>query len=114
MKKYSSGLWPTSKTTFVESELHMLKLYCKRAGVTDGMKIVDLGCGWGSLTLYLMEHFPSCKVTSISNSHSQREYIIGTAKKRGFKVENLQVVTVGSDALSSLYKLTCNASLFPV
>ena len=78
-KKYSSGLWPTSKTTFVESELHMLELYCKRAGVTDGMKIVDLGCGWGSLTLYLMEHFP-CEVTSISNSHSDSGYRLPPAR----------------------------------
>ena len=54
-KKYSSGLWPDRKTTFEESEEIMLDLYCKRAGVQDGMKIVDLGCGWGSLTLWLCE-----------------------------------------------------------
>jgi hypothetical protein len=54
-KKYSSGYWPTRKTTFEESEEIMLDMYCKRAGVKDGMKIVDIGCGWGSLTLYLCE-----------------------------------------------------------
>jgi len=50
-KKYSSGLWLDKTTTFAESEQAMLALYCERAGVTDGMHIVDLGCGWGSLTL---------------------------------------------------------------
>ena len=72
----------------------MLDLYCQRAGVTDsGMKIVDLGCGWGSLTLYLAEHYPSTKITSISNSHSQRKYILQTAKDRGLNVDNINGIT---------------------
>lgn len=93
-KKYSSGLWPAPDTTFEESELAMLALYCQRAGVKDGMNIVDLGCGWGSLTLYLAKHYPNAKITGISNSHSQREYILNTAKERGLKVENIQIITV--------------------
>ena len=93
-KKYSSGLWPTPSTTFEESELHMLELYCQRAGVQDGMKIVDLGCGWGSLTLHLAERYPNCQITGISNSHSQREYILQTAQKRGYNVQNITIVTV--------------------
>lgn len=92
-KKYSSGLWPSSSTTFEESEVHMLDLYCERAGIKDGMSIVDLGCGWGSLTLHLAERFPNCKITGISNSHSQREYILATAKKRGYNVDNIKIVT---------------------
>jgi len=92
-KKYSSGLWPSSKTTFDESEVIMLDLYCERAGVKDGMHIVDLGCGWGSLTLHLIAKYPNCKITSISNSHSQREYILSTAKSRGNNVENINVIT---------------------
>jgi len=59
-KKYSSGLWPNQSTSFEESEELMLDLYCKRAGVKDGMKIVDLGCGWGSLTLWLCEKVWRC------------------------------------------------------
>jgi Mycolic acid cyclopropane synthetase len=93
-KKYSSGLWPCDTTTFAESEIHMLNLYCERAGVVDGMKIVDLGCGWGSLTLYLAERFPNCRITGISNSHSQREYILNTAAQRGLNVKNITIVTV--------------------
>mmetsp|Transcript_38719 Transcript_38719/g.44224 ORF Transcript_38719/g.44224 Transcript_38719/m.44224 type:complete len:415 (+) Transcript_38719:189-1433(+) len=92
-KKYSSGLWPNSKTTFDESEVIMLDLYCERAGVKDGMHIVDLGCGWGSLTLHLIAKYPNCKITSISNSNSQREFILSTAEKRGNNVENITVIT---------------------
>eukprot|EP00591_Stephanopyxis_turris_P003538 CAMPEP_0195520690 /NCGR_PEP_ID=MMETSP0794_2-20130614/17437_1 /TAXON_ID=515487 /ORGANISM="Stephanopyxis turris, Strain CCMP 815" /LENGTH=410 /DNA_ID=CAMNT_0040650103 /DNA_START=8 /DNA_END=1240 /DNA_ORIENTATION=- len=92
-RKYSSGLWPTPKTTFEESEVHMLDLYCERAGLKDGMSIVDLGCGWGSLTLHLAEKYPNAKITGISNSHSQREYILSTAKERGYNVGNITIVT---------------------
>jgi cyclopropane-fatty-acyl-phospholipid synthase len=92
-KKYSSGIWPTAKTTFEESEIAMLDLYCERAQLEDGMHIVDLGCGWGSLTLHLAAKYRNAKITSISNSHSQREYILRTAKERGLNVENITIVT---------------------
>ena len=52
------------------------------------------GCGWGSLTLHLIRKYPNCKITSISNSQSQREYILATAKERGNNVENITVITV--------------------
>ena len=71
----------------------MLDKYCELANVKDGMKVVDLGCGWGSLTLHLAERFPNAKITGISNSHSQREYILNTAKERGYNVENITIVT---------------------
>ena len=92
-KKYSSGLWLTPETTFEESEIAMLNKYCVHAGVVDGMKIVDLGCGWGSLTLHLAENYPNAKITGISNSSSQREYILATAKSRGYNVDNITILT---------------------
>jgi cyclopropane-fatty-acyl-phospholipid synthase len=70
----------------------MLDLYCQRAGVTDGMRVVDLGCGWGSLSLYLGARYPNCSITGISNSNSQREYILGQAKLRG--LNNISIITV--------------------
>ena len=103
-KKYSSGLWPTRNTTFRESEIFMLDLYCERAQLVDGMKIVDLGCGWGSLTLHLAERYPNCTITGISNSHSQREYILQTARDRGLKVENITIVTV-----RKIFALCCDS-----
>jgi cyclopropane-fatty-acyl-phospholipid synthase len=92
-KKYSSGLWPNKNTTFEESEVAMLDLYCERAQLEDGMSIVDLGCGWGSLSLHLLEKYPNAKITGISNSNSQREYILKTAKDRGLNYQNIQIVT---------------------
>jgi len=92
-KKYSSGLWKEPSTTFEESEIAMLEHYCTLANVQDGMKIVDLGCGWGSLTLHLAERYPNAKITGISNSHSQREYILKTAAERGYNVGNITIIT---------------------
>jgi len=89
--KYSCGYWPHATTTLEGSELYMLEMYCQRAQIEDGMNIVDLGCGWGSVTLYVAKKFPKCKVTGISNSHSQREYILATAKARG--LSNVNVLT---------------------
>jgi cyclopropane-fatty-acyl-phospholipid synthase len=87
-------LWPDATTTFEESEIHMLDLYCERAGVRDGMKIVDLGCGWGSLTLHLAKKYPNAQITAISNSHSQREYIYNQAERRCLNVKNINIITV--------------------
>lgn len=92
-KKYSSGFWPRPNASFEESEIAMLDKYCKLAGVVDGMKIVDLGCGWGSLTLFLAEKFPNTKITGISNSSSQKEYILSTAKYRGYNINNITIIT---------------------
>ena len=104
-KKYSSGLWPFPSSKFgmgtnmtIEQSLNnseeaMLDLYITRAQITNGMHVVDLGCGWGSLTLHIAKRLPDCKITSISNSNSQREYILRTATERGYNVENINVIT---------------------
>lgn len=89
--KYSSGLWLSPTTTIEESEVAMLELYCARAQLFDGMTLIDLGCGWGSVSLYMAAKYPNSKVISISNSNSQREYILSTAASRG--LSNIQVFT---------------------
>ncbi|CAM9504380.1 unnamed protein product [Scytosiphon promiscuus] len=89
--KYSSAFWPKSDSTFEEAEVAMLEMYCDRAKLEDGMKIVDLGCGWGSLTLFLAEKYPNSSITSISNSASQKAHIDGQCKERGFG--NVRVIT---------------------
>ena len=99
--KYSAGYWPSSTTTLAESEIAMLELYVQRAGIEDGMHIIDLGCGWGSVTLYMAAKFPNCKVTSISNSNSQREFIMSKASERG--LTNITVHT--GDIASSAFDL---------
>lgn len=89
--KYSCGLWPSPNTSFADSETEMLELYCQRAELEDGMKILDLGCGWGSVSLYVAGKYPKSQIYSLSNSATQREYIEGEAKKRG--LTNLTVWT---------------------
>lgn len=85
--KYSCGFWPRENTTLEESEQAMLELTCERAGLVDGMDILELGCGWGSLSLWMAEKYPNAKITSVSNSRTQKKYI----DARGFR--NLNVIT---------------------
>ncbi len=89
--KYSSGYWPTAATTFDDSEAAMLKLTCERAELADGQRILELGCGWGSLSLWMAEHYPNAQITSVSNSRTQKEFIDSEAAKRGLK--NLTIIT---------------------
>jgi cyclopropane-fatty-acyl-phospholipid synthase len=89
--KYSSCLFRTGEESLDEAEAAMLRLTAERAQVEDGMDILELGCGWGSLTLWLAEQFPNARVTSVSNSNSQREFIHARAAERG--LGNVRVIT---------------------
>ena len=89
--KYSGGLWPSGVSTLDESEEAMLRLYEERTQLTDGMEILDLGCGWGSFSLWLAERYPSSRILAVSNSALQKEFIQEEARKKGS--ENLTVAT---------------------
>ncbi len=89
--KYSCGLWSREVPDLDTAEDAMLKLSCWRAQLADGMSVLDLGCGWGSLALWIAEHYPRCRVLAVSNSKLQREFILGRCAQRGFK--NVEVVT---------------------
>jgi len=89
--KYSSCLYPTGNETLEEAEVLMLEDYCKKAKLEDGMDILDLGSGWGSLTLYLARKYPKSRISALSNSKSQKIYIDKTAASRGLK--NVTVYT---------------------
>jgi len=73
--KYSSCLWEPGTTTLAAAEEAMLALTCERAGLVDGMDILELGCGWGSLTTWMAEHYPSSRILALSNSAPQRATI---------------------------------------
>jgi cyclopropane-fatty-acyl-phospholipid synthase len=77
--KYSSCYFEKGDQSLDEAEEAMLNTYIERAGLKDGMKILDLGCGWGSLCLYLCKKFPNAKIFALSNSSTQREFILGKA-----------------------------------
>jgi len=89
--KYSACLFPTGRETLDEAEELMLSLYVERAQLADGQDILELGCGWGSLSLYLAERFPAARITAVSNSATQRQWIEARARMRGFT--NLTVHT---------------------
>lgn len=89
--KYSSCLYPTGKETLAEAEVLMFESYCKKASLRDGLKVMDLGCGWGSLTLYLAAKYPNSKIIGLSNSTTQKIYIESTAKSRG--LSNVEIIT---------------------
>ena len=88
-RKYSCCYWPTGVDDLDAAEDAALQMTVERAGIEDGMKILDLGCGWGSLSLWIAEHFPNATVTSVSNSRSQRDYIEKSAENRG--LDNVEV-----------------------
>ena len=73
--KYSACYWPDGVETLSEAEEASLAQVCERAKIQDGQRILDLGCGWGSFSLYVAKHFPNATITSVSNSESQRRYI---------------------------------------
>ncbi|MEJ2737956.1 MAG: cyclopropane-fatty-acyl-phospholipid synthase, partial [Anaerolineae bacterium] len=89
--KYSCCYWPDGNTSLDEAEEAMLRLTCERARLEDGMEVLDLGCGWGSLSLWIAERYPNCRVLAVSNSRTQREYIEGQCRARGR--DNVEVLT---------------------
>jgi cyclopropane-fatty-acyl-phospholipid synthase len=89
--KYSCALWPEGVHDLDAAEERMLALTCERAGVRDGMRVLDLGCGWGSLSLWLATQHPGSRVVAVSNSKLQREFILGRAAQRGLR--NLEVLS---------------------
>jgi cyclopropane-fatty-acyl-phospholipid synthase len=89
--KYSCCLYPRGDETLEQAEHAMLALYAQRAQIKDGQTILDLGCGWGALALWLARHYPNSRIVALSNSHSQREFIESRAAATG--VKNLRVVT---------------------
>lgn len=89
--KYSSCLYPKGSETLGEAEVAMLRAYVERAELKDGMRILDLGCGWGSGALFFAEVLPNARVTAFSNSKTQKQYIDSKAREKG--LTNLNVIT---------------------
>jgi cyclopropane-fatty-acyl-phospholipid synthase len=89
--KYSSCFYETGREPLARAEEAMLALTCQRAQLADGLDILELGCGWGSLTLWMAEKYPRARITGVSHSRTQREHILGEAKRRG--LANVEIIT---------------------
>jgi cyclopropane-fatty-acyl-phospholipid synthase len=89
--KYSSAYYPPGVSTLDEAEEAMLKASCEQAELVDGQRVLELGCGWGSLTLWMAAQYPNSQITAVSNSASQRGFIEQRALDLG--LDNLKVIT---------------------
>ena len=89
--KYSCCYWPNGVDKLADAEQAGLELTCERAAIEDGMSILELGCGWGSLTLWMAGRYPNSSITAVSNSQSQGEYIRNSARERG--LDNVEIIT---------------------
>ena len=89
--KYSSCFYETGTESLAQAEERMLAITCERARIADGQAILELGCGWGSLTLWLAEKYPRARVTGVSHSRTQREHILAEAARRG--LANVEIIT---------------------
>ncbi|HSI24629.1 MAG TPA: cyclopropane-fatty-acyl-phospholipid synthase family protein [Methylotenera sp.] len=90
-RKYSSCFWISDTQSLYEAEKLALSQTCVHADLQDGQHILELGCGWGSLSLWMAAEYPNASITGVSNSNSQREYIMNTANSRG--ITNLNIIT---------------------
>jgi len=97
-RKYSSCYWDESTQSLAAAESASLALTCERAELDNQQRILELGCGWGSLTLFMAARYPQSHITAVSNSHSQREYITGEARRRG--LSNVHVITADMNEFS--------------
>jgi cyclopropane-fatty-acyl-phospholipid synthase len=97
--KYSSGYWPTGVEDLAAAEEAMLQLTCERAELADGQHVLELGCGWGSLTLWMAERYPASHIVAVSNSTTQREHIEKQAALRS--LDNVTVLTCDVNRLGA-------------
>ncbi|OMO66976.1 Mycolic acid cyclopropane synthase [Corchorus capsularis] len=88
--KYSSCYFSDGSKTLEEAEEAMLELYCERSQLKDGHTVLDVGCGWGSLSLYIARKFPNCKVTGICNSTTQKAFI--DEQCREHQLQNVEII----------------------
>ena len=111
-RKYSCGYWPEGTTNLDESEERMLALTAQRAGIIDGQRILDLGCGWGSLALYLAEHFPQASILAISNSRLQGQFITGEAQTRGLTNLSVQTADINNFVPGEMFDRVVSVEMF--
>ncbi len=97
--KYSCCYWEPGVADLDVASAAALAQVCERAQLEEGQAILELGCGWGSLSLWMAEHYPSARITAVSNSDTQKQFIDGQAEARGLK--NLRVITADMNSFAT-------------
>lgn len=110
--KYSCCWYTTPETPLEVSEEAMLRQTCEHAGLEDGMDILELGCGWGSLTLWMAERYPSSRITALSNSRPQRETIEALARERGLTNITVKTADINRFRPDALYDRIVSVEMF--
>jgi len=110
--KYSCCYWPEGVEDLEAAEEAMLELTCRRAGLTNGMKVLDLGCGWGSLTLWIAEKYPECQITAVSNSRDQIQFITNRAEAEGLNNVRARVMDVNQLELDDQFDRVFSIEMF--
>ncbi len=110
--KYSCCYWSKGVTNLDQAEERMLDLTCRRAQLEDGMSVLDIGCGWGSLSLWIAEHYPACEVLAVSNSRDQIAWIKDRAREKGFENVDGLVVDVNDLELDRQFDRVISIELF--
>jgi len=110
--KYSSSYWPAGVVDLAAAEEAMLALVSERAGIEDGMSILDLGCGWGSLSLWLAERYPNARVLSVSNSAPQRAWIEAQRERRGLSQPSVLTTDVNELVLAERFDRVVSIEMF--
>jgi cyclopropane-fatty-acyl-phospholipid synthase len=110
--KYSCCYWPPNVSTIDEAENAMLRLTCERARLKDGMRVLDLGCGWGSLALWIAENYPNCEVVAVSNSRIQTEFIRSQAEDSGYLNVRTQTANVAEMEIRERFDRVLSIEMF--
>ncbi len=111
-RKYSCCLYRTPADTLAAAEEHALVETAVHAGLADGQDILELGCGWGSLSLWMAERYPSARITAVSNSHAQRKHIEAEAAARGFGKLRVMTADMNDFATNETFDRVVSVEMF--
>lgn len=111
-RKYSSAWWPAGVEDLAAAEEAALEQTCQRAELADGLDVLELGCGWGSLTLYMAARFPASRITAVSNSASQRAFIQAEAARRGLANVRVQTEDMNTFDAPGAYDRVVSVEMF--
>jgi cyclopropane-fatty-acyl-phospholipid synthase len=111
-RKYSCCYWPAGVTDLAAAEVAALTATCERAELADGQRILELGCGWGSLTLFAAERYPRSQIVAVTNSREQQAHVVAAAAARGFANVEVRVADMNVLALRERFDRAVSVEMF--